>query len=363
MDTRTTMNSASALEQRSKISYWIITIAFFIGMVLSLLSWLEICVQHCSANQDYRLLGLPFAIIGLTFFPILFLLHIFSWRYTSLARYVGWMVSAALGAEIMFIIIQKYQIGHWCPVCLSIAFTLSVAGIVLLSGYLQSFFASIQQGNRGKLMSRIKTALSSLSFFVLGFLIAFFGVTKIDHLQAAIDNMRERIEFGNKGSSIEVYFVSDWFCPSCHKLEPEIENLYSKIQSQVAFFFIDYPIHSKSLNYAPYNLSFLIHNKPQYFKARRMLLELTDKTESPKDDDIIAASKKLGIQYHEMPYLDVKTGMEYFDDVIREYDLNATPTIIIKNTKTKKIVKLEGWDEISEDKILKTIEKMKKGSL
>jgi hypothetical protein len=50
--------------------------------------------------------------------------------------------------------------------------------------------------------------------------------------------------------------------------------------------------------------------------------------------------------------------MEYFDKIVDKYDLRATPTIIITNPKRNSVVKLEGRDEISEEKILNAIEKM-----
>src|SRR4051794_38778996 len=101
--------------------FWLISLALIASLILSVLSWLELCVEHCSANQDYRLFGLPFAMVGITFFTVLIALHFLSRRYQFMSRLVGWLIASALGAELMFIIIQKYTIGHWCPVCLGIA--------------------------------------------------------------------------------------------------------------------------------------------------------------------------------------------------------------------------------------------------
>lgn len=259
----------------------------------------------------------------------------------------------------MFIIIQKYQIGHWCPVCLSIASSVAVAALVLVTGYIYHLKLTIQHYSRGDIMQKIKQGLTSLSFIALGFLMAFIGISKPNSAEAAVKDIKERIAFGVKNSHIEVYFVSDWFCPSCKKVEPLIEKLYPKIRSQATFYFVDFPIHKKSLNFTPYNLAFLINNKGQYFQARNALSELTEKTETPNDEDVEQAAHSHGIVLKELTFLDVKSGIEFFDKIVDKYNLNSTPTIIITNLRNNQVVKFEGRDEISEEQVLKAIEKMK----
>ncbi|WP_158021704.1 thioredoxin domain-containing protein [Candidatus Protochlamydia naegleriophila] len=343
-------------------SFWIVGLALIAGLILSILSWLELCVEHCSANQHYRLFGFPFASVGMAFFITTMVIHFSSKQSPLLKTITGWLIAMALGSEIMFILIQKFQIGHWCPVCLSIAVSIAIAGLALSWDYIKTIYSDIQQGNRGNIMSKIKQGLTSFSFILLGFLMAFIGVGKSNEAEAAVTDMKGRLAFGSKTSPVEVYFVTDWFCPSCKKVEPQIEKIFPTLQSQVAFYFIDYPIHKKSLNFTPYNLAFLINSKPQYLKARQALAELTDKTETPTDNDIAKAVKPYNIPFKELSFLDVKTGMEFFDKIVEKYNLNATPTIIITNTKSNKVIKFEGRDEISEEKILEAIESMNKAA-
>ncbi len=339
-------------------SFWLVSLALIAGLVLSILSWLEVCVEHCSANQDYLLIGLPFAMVGIIFFSVLIMLQFLSLRYEFLTKLMGWLIASALGSELMFVGVQKYQIGHWCPICLSIAASVACAALVLLAEYLMSLKATIQHHNRGEIMQKIRQGFASLSFIILGFLIAFIGISKPDSAEAAMNDIKDRIVFGTKNSPVEVYFVTDWFCPSCRKIEPLIEKMYPDIKSQVAFYFIDFSIHKKSLNFTPYNLAFLMSNKSQYFKARQLLMELSDKTESPKEDDIESAASKYKIKYKELSFLDIKTGLEYFEKIVDKFDLHATPTIIVYNPQRNSVVKLEGRDEISEDKILEAIKKL-----
>jgi thiol-disulfide isomerase/thioredoxin len=352
-----TLSSLTAAKGRPfKFNFWLISMALIAGLILSILSWLELCVEHCSANQDYRLFGLPFAIIGMFFFSLLLFLHTLSWYYPSLLKLVGWLIGCALGAEIVFILVQKYQIGHWCPVCLSIAASVAIAALVLLTGYLKNFKVTIQHRNRGDIMQKVNQGFISLCFIMLGFILAYVGIGKPNAAEAAVNDIKERIAFGAKNAPVEVYFITDWFCPSCKKIEPLIEKLYPKIRPKVTFYFIDYPIHRKSLNFTPYNLAFLANDKGHYFKARQALNELSDKVEAPNDEEIAQAAHQEGINFKELPYLDVRAGIDFFDKISAKYDIQATPTIIIVNIKNNKFIKMEGRDEISESKILKGIE-------
>lgn len=355
------MNTSSSYtkeESSSRWKFWLVGLSLIAGLILSILSWLELCVEHCSANQDYRLFNFPFASFGITFFIVLVALHFLSQRYSFLSQVLGWLIACSLGAELMFIAVQKYEIGHWCPVCLSIAASVAFAALVLSIGYFKNLKANFQHNNRGEIMKKMKQGLTSLSFVIFGFLMAFIGISKPNYAEAAMNDIKDRIALGTKNSPVEVYFVSDWFCPSCKKIEPLIEKIYPKIKSKVTFYFIDYPIHKKSLNFSPYNLSFLVNDKAHYFKARQMLMNLADKTEAPTDIEVEKLAKKDGLVYKELSFLEVKTGSEYFEKIVEKYNLNSTPTVIITNPRKNSTVKLEGRDEISEQKILDAIEKL-----
>lgn len=339
-------------------NFWFIGLALGAGLILSILSWLEICVEHCSANQNYRLLGFPFAIVGMTFFSVLIALHFLSHFYLVFSPVVGWMIASALGAEGMFIVVQKIEIGRWCPVCLSIAASVAFAAFVPLAGYLKNFKAALQSHNRGDIMQKVRQGITTLSFLVMGFLIAFVGIGKANTAEAAMNDIKDRIAFGLRNSPVEVYFVSDWFCPSCKKVEPLFEKMFPHIRSKATVYFIDFQIHKNSLNFTPYNLAFLVHNKSQYFEARDLLNDLTEKTETPNDEDVEKIAQKHGLNLKELSFLDVKAGIEYFDKIVNKYNLYSTPTIIITNLHTGKVVKFEGRDEISEEAVLKALDKM-----
>jgi uncharacterized membrane protein/thiol-disulfide isomerase/thioredoxin len=350
--------SLSIFKQRAPWSFWIATLSIFMGLILSILSWLQICVEHCSANQAYVIFGFSFAHIGILFFAIVLILHLLSLFYPYLSKGVEWLIAMALGAEVVFIAIQKYQIGHWCPVCLSIAFCLFVTAGVFWVQNFKNLYISIQHNKEGIMTNIIKKTLGFFSFFILGFLFAFMGVEKINAAEVGVKNIKSRLALGKTDSQIEVYFVSDWFCGSCKAVEPIIQGIYPKLQSQAAIYFVDYPIHQQSMNFTPYNLAFLINDKKQYFTARQILTELASETETPNDKEVSQLARKKGLSFDELNFTDVKTGIAFFDSIIEKYKLNSTPTFIITNTKTHQTKILEGSNEITQAQILKAFQEV-----
>jgi thiol-disulfide isomerase/thioredoxin len=354
-----TYTPPSSVKGWTTFSFWIVGLSLFTAFFLSIFSWWQICIELCSTHKEWRLFGLPFAPIGIAFFSVLLGAHVLSRWVPSLVVWVKWAIAGALGAEVTFIHVQHNQIGSWCPVCLSIALCLVIAGMVIVVNDSKNLVASIQTHNRGEMMNILKKGFMFFLFFMLGFFITSNSVSKVNAAEAAMLEMKNRLVFGNKESPVELYFITDWYCPSCKRVEPIIAQLYPEIKSKVAFYFIDYAIHNKSLNYSPYNLAFLIHNKPQYFEARHLLQNLSEKTESPSDREVMQAAEKLDIDFKELTYIDIKAGLEFFEKVEKDYKVNSTPTVVVTNPKKKKVVKLEGANSITKEKILQAIDSVK----
>lgn len=354
-----TLNSSTKKFFLSSSLFWVVLIALLAGFILSIFSWLNLCVEHCSATQTWKLLGLPFGIFGILFFFGATLLHITSRFYPFLTPFVGWMIASGVGAEVMMIEIQKNQIGTWCPVCLSIATSVGVAALAFSSEYFINFYRNIQFKNKEKIMQRIQQGFTSLLFVILGFSFILFGAQKVNAAQVAMDEIKEKIAFGNKKSPIEIYYFTDWFCPACLKAEPTVEKIYPKIAGDVVLYFIDYPVHKTSLNFIPYNLAIMVNNKKDYFKGRDALHKLSLKNSEPNDEDAAQTLKKESMILKELSFVQVKNAMELADSLVKKFDLNSTPTLVILNTKNNRTIKLEGSLEISEDNILKGIDKVR----
>lgn len=321
-------------------------LAIAAGLVLSILAWADVCTTACSAAHEYRLFGMPFEWIGVAFFAIAGIWHVLSLNKPSLSNYLGWMTAGALGSEVVFIGVQKYVIGAWCPICLGIA---AVVGFI----FLVQVMVSIKQKDL------IMKSLTTLAFFTMGFLMAFIGIAKpveaIDNPSAIIS----RLEMGNNNSDTKVYFITDWFCPACKKAEPEVANIYSAIQSRVGFFFVDLAVHANTANYTPYNIAFMINSKPKYLAIRHELDKLSYEENSPTDEQMTAIAKKLNVPFHEVSFREIKTAMQFYDQVAEKYDVNKTPTMVIENIKTNKKAILNGTGEITLSTVQKTIESLK----
>ena len=344
---------ASFARHRESYLSGALLLSFAVGLSLSIVSVLELCTSACSETKAYLFFGLPFGYIGIAFFSAATLLLAYSKRYPVVQYLLIAMFVGALGSEAVLIAIQKYQIGSWCPVCLSIAAAIALAGLILCVNFLISHY------KEGHPMMMLKYLLTTSPIFFAGVIVAMLGISKPDHRLAAMNSMKEKIELGNTKSAIEVYFVSDWFCPACQRAEPVVIDAAPAIMQQAGLFFVDFAVHPESENYTPYNLDFLANNKTRYFQIRALLSRLTKTNKSPDDTAIRQAIAPIGEELKELGYGDIKAGLSFFEEVATKYGIRSTPTMIIANTKTGKTVKLQGSEEIQEKAILNAIQSVR----
>lgn len=329
--------------------------ALFVGCILSIVSWLRLCSGACSESHSWLVFGLPFELIGALFFISLMLLLFFSMRYNELTFYIGLMLAAALGSEYRLIQIQKYEIGNWCPICLSIATCIAIAALCFTIKYVAEVSCAIKQNDKGELMNSLWKGISGGSIFILGLLLAIIGVSRFDPIEAAEATIKESLVFGDKTSPIEIYLFTDWACSACRSLEPELEKMFPDLIKKTRFTFVDHTIHTETLNYSPYNVSFMIKNKPQYLKLRKALTKLSEQTEAPTDEQVEKLAEEEQTKYQQLHFSDIALSQKYFKQLSKQFNVSKTPTLIIVNRETKKGKKLIGG-EITESNIFKAIE-------
>jgi len=121
---------------------------------------------------------------------------------------------------------------------------------------------------------------------------------------------------------------------------------------------VDIPIHPETLNYTPYNLSFLTYEKSKYMELRKALLGLTKKTKEPTPDDVKGAIAQLNVVYKPLSFLDATRGIKFYEGVRTEFKVSATPTVVVRDTKTGKVAKMIGIKEISEANLMKAVEQI-----
>jgi hypothetical protein len=319
------------------ILLWIV---FLAGLVLSILSGLKICTLLCSETAKYSIFGLDFGWFGSVLFALLILLLTLRRRIMAAGPLLFYITSAAVGAELRLIWIQKYIIGSWCPVCLGVAAVLAMAFLVLFYEVLNT---------RSEFGGTMKTGLIHFAVMVVallaGFAAALVGVQK--EAEAAGPD----IYLGKRQSDTTVYFVSDWFCPVCRNVEPEIEKIYPDIASSVRVAFIDMPIHRETTNFTPYNLQFMIYDKEKYLRLRKVLDELSRISKNPTPEEVQSALTPLGVTLRPHNFVELMDGTKLFESVYRGFDVKATPTVVIENSKTRKRKLLIGSRDITKNAI------------
>lgn len=324
--------SGNPIERKFYLPGLMLWLSVVAGLVLSVVSLYKIC-SSCSETANYRVFGMDFGWFGIGFFTLTVLAVAMRRRFAWIGTL---MLFASAGAETRFIWIQKYEIGQWCPICLSIAAAVffSCIGITW-----DTFNNSSAKGvtMKSKLVYIVLVSL----FFVTGLGAAVTGVKK-DAEAAGLD-----LFLGKKSASTTVYFVSDWFCPACRKAEPAIERIYPEIAKSVRISFVDFPIHNETLNFTPYNTQFLAYEKNKYISLRKALSALSARTKNPTEADVKAAIEPLRVKLRQMNYSDTLYGMQANLMVYRGYNVQFTPTVVIVSEKTKKSRLLVGPAQIN----------------
>lgn len=174
-------------------------------------------------------------------------------------------------------------------------------------------------------------------------------------LNAQSEEWKGKLEFGNSFSTSEVYIFTDWFCPFCQALEPDLEKMLPKIFEKSRVLFVDLANHPGSMNFLTYNVSFMLHNKADYLKIRPILHHLTSLTKTPTEEQLNQALAPLNIRYKPLPKETVEAIARYFQGIALSFKIRGTPSLTVKNSQTKKEKTLAG-DEITEANVLQTLE-------
>jgi len=322
--------------------------------VLSVLSWLGVCLDDCEAAHMYRLFGIPLPPFGVAYFAVCGLAWIAGRRFRFSGFLFLLLLSGALGSEIVFLRVQQRDIGQWCPLCVGIAVSVVAACALIARERWPGVAVQLRGDERNLVMKRLagKTAWILIAFLA-GMGISAAGLKKPDAFAAGLS--AKSLVIGDTDSSLEVYIVTDWFCPSCRAAEPEILKGARQAMLQAKLVFVDYPIHTETLNYIPYNLSFMIREKEKYLQIREALAVLALKNREPMPEDIQKAVSPLGVKYVPLNYTDVLAGTQYFNTLIQKFKVPGTPTLVVLDSQTGKVKTLSGSSEITSDNILKAL--------
>lgn len=345
----------------SRISFWVVAISLLVGIVLTAVSAAKLCTSSCAQAHTYTILGISFDIWGAIFFPFLLFFLFLEKRLQTLMPLVTGVIFAAAGAELVFIAVQQFAIKQFCLVCLAIA------GCIFLAAIGRTFMLF----NPLWIEENLSILQKSIKIFVLLSLSIFIGYTgALFTVQGGVKSsgkggMKLDIDpyFGNKDSPVEVYILSDWFCPACQKAEPIIEAMIPKIASKARVLFVDRIIHKESLNFVPYNLSLMLDHKEQYLAIRHALHLLALQTKNPTPEEVQNAIAPIGITLQPIDYQEVDSALSLFRAIAQLFEVNSTPTVVVSNRKKIQAQKFLGAKEITEENILEAIDKLSSNNL
>ncbi|HXE97783.1 MAG TPA: vitamin K epoxide reductase family protein [Dongiaceae bacterium] len=159
--------------QYSRTLTILLWLAVSTGLAVSIFSLIEeLCLATaCSDAASFTFFGIGMAWLGIAYFSLILLVlwlrpknYLLDWALTAL-------LFSGIGAEFRLLWIQKYIIGSWCPLCVTICSALFFAGIVLLIG-------KVHESGSGQ--GRGKSLLGWLAFVMamaaIGLAVAVVGV-------------------------------------------------------------------------------------------------------------------------------------------------------------------------------------------
>ncbi len=324
------------------------------ALLMSALSWTRLCTGGCAEMHLYRLFGVPLPPFGIAYFALCGLAFLARRRFGIAGLALTVLLAGALGSEVVLVWIQKYVIGRWCPWCVGIAVAVVAACALVAREGLQAVAAHFRNGERTFVMKRLafKTFVIVVAF-AAGMAVSATGMKKRDAFAAGFS--AKSVVFGNEKSGVELYVVTDWFCPGCRAAEPELVKGAGLAMPRAQVYFIDYPIHPETLNYMPYNLSFMIREKEKYLRIREALAALATRTKEPMPEDVQAAVAPLGVRYVPLNYADILAGTQYFRSIVQGLKVPGTPSVVVLDVATGKSRTLTGSAALTSDAIVKAL--------
>lgn len=336
-------------ERSLRIGTAIVGAGLATALVLSVLLAVGLCTEACLETYEWTIFGMKFPFFGIGFFVVCLLLFLFRERPVVRGLFPA-AIAGAWGAEFTFLYVQHSIIGRWCPMCLAVASCVFVAGIALAACYY--YDERRQRGSgRGARMRYLSRGGILAALMIAGGYVAFLGLGNPARSHAET----VPVALGKTDAEVEVYVVTDWFCPACRKAEQDLERAYPNIMSRAKLVFVDMPVHAESMNFTPYNLSFLVREKEKYLEIRKALLRLAQRTKEPTPEDVQTAVAPLGVSYQPLNYADVNAGVQYFQSVVKAFNIQGTPAMVVLNRKTKHVRILNGAGDLSYPNILMAV--------
>lgn len=144
--------------------------------------------------------------------------------------------------------------------------------------------------------------------------------------------------FPSYGSGpVEVRIYSDYFCPPCRAMEPAVHPILNDLLKKkvIRLTLVDTPFHPHTALFARYFLYALKNNSDvdYAFRVRNILIEASTNKSITTQEQIEAIFKEKGIPY---AVFDVKPAFDRYNVLLKEDNINRTPTCVIIKSGQKK---------------------------
>lgn len=113
------------------ILLWLSVITAWLVSIFSVIE--EMCLATaCRDTASFTIFGIGLGWFGIAYFTLILILLWLRKKLYPLNWLLYAMVFSGIGSELRLLWIQKYIIGSWCHLCVTICFALFVAAIILL---------------------------------------------------------------------------------------------------------------------------------------------------------------------------------------------------------------------------------------
>jgi len=283
----------------------------FINIILACVAvGLEVYYSICGGSCSYLkgdLIGVPLQYVGIGFMACIVLLSLLKGDTLLLM-----LLSAGVGTEFYLVGFQIWY-STYCPYCLAFG------GVVFLL-FLLNF-------------SRTRKWLSVISMVLAFFLFSLFFNGSVTPSYAEETMIPA---FGQGRINVRLY--TDYFCPPCRAMEPDVETILSELikKNRINITFVDTPLYQYSSLYARYYL-YAMNEKKEFEHAlatRAVLMEGAKQNISePGRIEALLADKGMQIKP-----LDTKPVFDVFSRSLKEDGITSTPTCVIENSGKKEKV-------------------------
>jgi thiol-disulfide isomerase/thioredoxin len=158
-------------------------------------------------------------------------------------------------------------------------------------------------------------------------------------LTAGIVSAQEpNMTFPSYGSGpVEVRLYTNYFCPPCRAMEPDVEPLLKELlkKNAIRLILVDFPFDERTNLFARNFLYAIKENNEleHALRVRNILIEASTDDNIKKQEHIEALFKKNGIPFS---VFDVRSVFDRYEALIKDGNVHKTPTCVIVKEDLKR---------------------------